>query len=206
MPDRRYRRRSARVLLIDDADRILLFRGYLVRDDPSRWAWFTPGGGVDKGETLPVAASRELREETGLSVPPDALGPVVAWTSGYADLGFAAGVFRDDFFLYRTSGWDVDTSGFQSIERSMIIDHRWWPVSESWPTPPRSCTRCVWSSCWSSCSPAGYPSSRSPCPGTTERQRRRGPLCAGDLCATARAGVPDAAPAHPPAGLCGNVS
>ena len=44
--------------------------------------------------------------------------------------GFAAGVFRDDFFLYRTSGWDVDTSGFQSIERSMIIDHRWWPVPE----------------------------------------------------------------------------
>ena len=43
-------RRAARVLLVDAADRVLLFAG----SDPLRpgdgsW-WFTPGGGLDDGE------------------------------------------------------------------------------------------------------------------------------------------------------------
>src|SRR5213076_2068710 len=96
-----YHRRSARMILIDGAERILLFSGYLYPDDRNASTWFTPGGGVDDGESQAAAASRELREETGLAVPPERLGRVVAWTSGYADLGFASGWFRDDFFLHR---------------------------------------------------------------------------------------------------------
>ena len=48
---------------IDGAERVLLFRGYLYPDDRNASAWFTPGGGVDDGESLAAAASRELREE-----------------------------------------------------------------------------------------------------------------------------------------------
>ncbi len=42
---------SARVLLLDEADRVLLFRGFDPHrpDQPFRW---TPGGGVHDGESL----------------------------------------------------------------------------------------------------------------------------------------------------------
>jgi 8-oxo-dGTP pyrophosphatase MutT (NUDIX family) len=134
MIGRRYRRRTARVILVDDAERILLFR-----DKPTavERAWFTPGGGVDRFETLRRAAARELREETGLRVAPRALGKRVAFTSGYAELSFATGVFRDDLFFYRVSAHTVDTSGFTPLELDTIGEHKWWPLAELAATTDR---------------------------------------------------------------------
>ena len=60
MTEQPYARRSARVILADSADRLLLFE--------SEGFWFTPGGGVEPGETIEQAATRELWEETGLRI------------------------------------------------------------------------------------------------------------------------------------------
>jgi 8-oxo-dGTP pyrophosphatase MutT (NUDIX family) len=131
MREEPYRRRSARVLLMDSADRVLLFRFYNDHTKPKLGhCWITPGGGVNDGEPLHAAAARELREETGLAVAPDELGPRVAATSGYADLGWAKGLFRDDFFFHRTSTHEVDTTGLEAYEREQITGHRWWTVDE----------------------------------------------------------------------------
>jgi 8-oxo-dGTP pyrophosphatase MutT (NUDIX family) len=126
-----YRRRSARVVLLDKAHRILLLRAHIDPDEPGRGhCWVTPGGGVEDGETLAEAAARELREETGLSVGPEALGPQVAVVSGYADLGWAEGVFRDDFFHLRVTAHEVDISGQEAHERKHHAGHRWWTPDE----------------------------------------------------------------------------
>jgi 8-oxo-dGTP pyrophosphatase MutT (NUDIX family) len=116
-------RRSARTILVDPAGRVLLLA--------SGERWFTPGGGIEAGETEPEAASRELWEETGLRVPPDRLGPVVARTSGYAALDWARGMFADAFYFVRApAGFEVDTSGYEEVERATVTGHRWWTVDE----------------------------------------------------------------------------
>jgi 8-oxo-dGTP pyrophosphatase MutT (NUDIX family) len=126
-----YRRRSARVLLLDDAGRILLLR---CMKDPGHpelgHCWVTPGGGVRRWEPLARAAARELSEEIGLTVASTALGRPVAEASGYADLGWAKGYFRDDFFHHRVSGHEVDTSRMERLERDAHAGHRWWTVAE----------------------------------------------------------------------------
>jgi len=66
-------RPTARLLVIDPRERLLLFRFDNGRD---RVSWLTPGGGIHRGETITAAAVRELAEETGLSAEGGALGRV----------------------------------------------------------------------------------------------------------------------------------
>jgi len=120
-------RRAARALIVDDAGRVLLFRGELPDRPP--W-WFAPGGALDRGETYEAAVVREVMEETGLVVDANALSPAV-WSR---DVEFLwDGVMErhvERYFLIRVESHEVDTARFEAAEAAVIRAHRWWALDE----------------------------------------------------------------------------
>ena len=114
----------ARVLLFDDADRILL-----LYDADAGGYWYTPGGGIEAGETAEEAALRELREELGLAVD---LGEMVLRRRTRFEV---RGRQLDQdvvHFLGRVrpaAAWaPVSVDG--DAERAAVCASRWWTVDE----------------------------------------------------------------------------
>ncbi len=133
MADRALVRPTARVVVLDPDGRVLLLGARLT--DPAVppgdvLFWYTPGGGVEDGESVREAAARELAEEIGLVVEPAALeGPV--WFRRH--VGPFAGVdvdSRETFFVLRDVVHEVDPAGRTELELLGEEPHRWWTPAE----------------------------------------------------------------------------
>jgi len=122
-------RRAARVILLDDADRLLLVRGHDAGETSRSW-WFTVGGGLEPGEDVRAGALRELREETGLHLSADQLeGPVLTRS---AVLDFAAVTCRQDekFFLARGTDTRQYVDVWTVLYRYVLDQQRWLERNE----------------------------------------------------------------------------
>ncbi|MEE4492628.1 NUDIX domain-containing protein [Streptomyces sp. BE230] len=126
-------RETVRAVLLDSADRLLMFR---LVDSEGVPRWTCPGGGLKEGEGLDEAVRRELWEETGLVAVQ--VGPLVwvgtPWIThrrGYAQL------VKQSYVLVRTISTQVDHRSLQDHERKSIKGYRWWSLSELKATPER---------------------------------------------------------------------
>ncbi len=128
-------RRSARVLLFNEADQILLIRFVAQREDGPFVFWVTPGGEVEPNETDLAAAQRELREELGLTVRLS--GPAHRESGGtYTHLGETVRNF-DTFFAARCGRDEPKLAGVTAEEIALMREARWWSFAELAATDER---------------------------------------------------------------------
>ncbi|MET0183055.1 MAG: NUDIX domain-containing protein [Caulobacterales bacterium] len=122
------KRRTARILLIDAAKRLLMMK---TRDfaDPTRPPlWLTIGGGLEIGERVEDAARREILEETGISN--FTLGPTV-WTGDYVIETQDGPVhFRESFIVAHAHETDLSRHGWTDLEREFVLDLRWLTLDD----------------------------------------------------------------------------
>jgi len=125
-------RETARVMLIDEQNRIFLLKTHFDPEVGLPPRWLTPGGGMDQGETTLQTAVRELLEETGLKIDPEVLGDPVLVASGrwdWAD-GLSYHTYKDTIYEHQVSNFEPDTSGFTQDEHRDIFEYRWWTIDE----------------------------------------------------------------------------
>jgi 8-oxo-dGTP pyrophosphatase MutT (NUDIX family) len=131
MSDFVLRRRAARVVLLDDAARVLLLAARDPADARKGSWWEIPGGGIDGAEDSADAARRELFEETGIRDVE--IGPCV-WTQ-HARFTFAG--WRFDQHEHVHVGWcgGIDLTalrpgGLEAFEAMAFSGPRWWELED----------------------------------------------------------------------------
>lgn len=124
-------RRSARALLLDEDDRLLLARHDLSDRHIGRVIWAPPGGGLKAGETPTDAVLRELIEEVGYAATSEDVEHV--WHQKVVSSTYA----RDwdgailDYFLIRCRSCALETSATAELQRDEgITEFRWWTLSD----------------------------------------------------------------------------
>lgn len=122
-------RPTARVVLLDPNDRVLLMRGRLPSEPDGPSFWFTVGGGLEPGESLFEGAAREVLEETGLTDV--ALGPVI-WRDEIVLPGPDGQplLLQQSYILARTAGGELSRAGWQQLEHDFVDELRWWTLPE----------------------------------------------------------------------------
>ncbi len=119
-------REAARLIVLDPDNRVFLLNAHDPAEPERTW-WFTPGGGIDDGETAREAAVRELREEVGYVLDPASLeGPVWERTA-YFDFMDEPFVQHEVFFIARV-GPDAPRveHEWSATERDMLDGTGWF--------------------------------------------------------------------------------
>ncbi len=120
-PDAPLVRDAARVLVLDDADRVLLVAH---APDQHRTVWTAPGGGRKPEESHAAAAARELREEIGVDAE---VGPWIWSRRVTFDFRGCTIDQSERWFLVRVQDAATEDA---PLDDPGLVGVRWWDAEE----------------------------------------------------------------------------
>lgn len=116
-------RPSGRIFVVDDNYRVLMIRGQDPQNPARGHFWWTPGGGLDPGESVEEGARRELWEEIGLELESiEDLGPVVMTRNSVFGMDNVWFDSFETFFVVRVAtGFEPKPEHWEPIEHAAIV-------------------------------------------------------------------------------------
>ncbi|GAB1512539.1 NUDIX hydrolase [Actinophytocola sp. KF-1] len=126
---------GARVLLLDQHDRVLLIHAR-DPDAPDHHWWELPGGGLDQSESPEEGARREVTEETGIEL--DQLGPQL-WTRESRFHYRGRDHHRIDHVFLARCAQPIPTTAttFTENEKAGLIERAWFTATELHSCPDK---------------------------------------------------------------------
>jgi ADP-ribose pyrophosphatase YjhB (NUDIX family) len=117
-------RRASRLIVLDDQERVLLFRHAGVNE---KAFWAAPRGGLEGGETFEQAARREAQEELGLT----RFTLRRLWERETDFVHVDGPVHHQEWFFPIKGDLPTISSDVEKTHKQEgILDMRWWSVTE----------------------------------------------------------------------------
>ncbi len=123
-------RTSSKLVVVDTDGRVLLLDCVDPGAPDTRWQEL-PGGGIEAGEDGAGAAVREVLEETGVVVPPEAVGPLL-WTqvASFTWLRHRHAAQHEGRVARLTAPPLVRPVALTGPEEGTILGQRWWTLEQ----------------------------------------------------------------------------
>lgn len=119
---------SARAVLLDEMNRVLLIKFLFNEIRGRKILWVTPGGGLEEEESYKDCVIREVFEETGIKLK--RIGPWI-WTREVVFKGEEDSfISYERYFLVCVNNSNISLSGLSKKEQQSFYDIKWWSIRE----------------------------------------------------------------------------